>query len=158
MRTRTSILLTTAAVAAAAIAPSEAAAVKQFRGTTDQNRTIKLTIGDDNLLQSANVNWFTRRCAQSGSRFQHKTAFKRPFDESTIDMFRDAGPFTVSDTGGIRSRVRITLTGERVVDPADPAAESWKGTLRATVVVRRRGTVIDRCVRRTIGWTATPVA
>lgn len=158
MRTRMPVLLTTAAVAAAAIAPAEAAAVKQFRGKTDQNRTIKLTIGDDNLLQSASVNWFTRRCSQPGSRFQHRTAFKLPFDESTPDLFRDAGPFTVADSGGIRSRVRITLTGRRVVDPAEPAAESWKGTLRATVVVRRRGKVIDRCTRRTLRWTAAPVA
>jgi hypothetical protein len=154
MRSRTPVLLTTAAVAAALVAPGEAAAVKRFVGQTEQGRTINLTIGDDNLLLTARVNWITRRCAQSGARFQHITGFRRPFDEATPDFFRDAGPFTVRDRGGIRSRVRIVLAGRRTFDPADPAAESWSGVLRATVVVRRRGRVIDRCRLRPIDWTA----
>lgn len=155
MRTRTSVLLTTAAVAAAAIAPSEAAAVKRFRGATDQERTVKLTIGDDNLLQSASINWVTRKCAQSGSRFQHMTAFRRPFDETTPDAFRDEGSFTVRDSGGIRSRVRIIFIGERLVDPATNV-ESWRGTVEAKVTVRRRKKIIDRCTLRPVGWEAAP--
>ena len=153
MRTRT--MLVTAVVAAALVAPSEAAAVKNFSGKTQQNRSINLSIGDDQLLETARINWITRRCAQSGSRFQHITAFRRPYDSATPDAFTDAGSFTVRDRGRIRSRVRITFAGQRTFDPANPAAETWNGTLKANVVVRRRGRVIDRCRLREITWTAT---
>ena len=73
---------------------------------------------------------------------------------ATPDEFNDAGSFTVADRGGIRSRVTITLTGRHAFDPANPAAESWSGTLKANVVVRRRGKVIDRCNLRQINWSA----
>ncbi len=51
----------------------------------------------------------------------------------------------------------IYLAGRRTFDPANPAAESWSGTLRANVVVRRRGRIIDRCRLRQINWNATLV-
>lgn len=158
MRTRTPVLLTIAALSVALVAPSNAAAVKNFRGKTQQGRTIKLTIGDDGLLQTLNINWITRRCRHSRARFQHRTTFRPPFDTSTPDAFSDAGAFTDIQSGGIRSRVNITLGGQRTqLDPADPATERWKGTLKASVVVRRRGKVIDRCTLRQITWTSGPV-
>ena len=144
-----------AAVAALA-APSEAAAVKKFAGKTQQNRTVTLTIGDDQRLDTLRVNWITRRCALSGSRFQHITRFRRPYDQSSTDDFRDVGSFRVVD-GRIRSRVTITLEGRRTFDPANPAGEFWDGTLSARVVVRRSGRVIDRCRLRAITWNATLV-
>ena len=157
MRHRT--VLSTAVVVVAALAvPSQAAAVKNFRGKTQQNRTVTLRIGDDQRLDTLRVNWITRRCALSGSRFQHITRFRRPFDQTSTDDFRDAGAFRVVEDGGrIRSRVAITLAGARTFDPANPATESWSGTLSARVVVRRRGRVIDRCRLRQITWNATLV-
>jgi hypothetical protein len=152
-RTRTSILV--AALAAGALAaPSTAAADKTFRGKTQQNRSVSLTTGDDNVLKTFKINWLTRKCAKSGSRFQHITSFKPPFDSATPDAFNDAGSFTVADRGGIRSRVSMTLTGQHAFDPANPAAENWFGTLKASVTVRRRGKVIDRCTLRQINWSA----
>ena len=156
MRTRTPVLLTTAALAAALVAPSNAAAVKDFRGKTPQNRTITLRIGDNNLLQTLRINWITRRCAQSGSRFQNITRLRPPLDESTPDAWRDAGAYTVRE-GRIRSRVRIAMSGTRSFDPANPGAEAWNGTVRATVVVRRGARIIDRCRLRQMTWTATLV-
>ncbi|HEX8120093.1 MAG TPA: hypothetical protein VF549_02400 [Solirubrobacteraceae bacterium] len=153
-RTRTSILV--AALAAGVLAvPSTAAADKTFKGKTAQNRSVSLTTGDDNVLHVLRINWLTRKCAQSGSRFQHITSFKPPFDSATPDAFNDAGSFTVADRGAIRSRVRMTLTGQHVFDPANPAGEAWNGTLKASVTVRRRGKVIDRCSLRQITWNAT---
>ena len=157
MRTRTPLLLTTAALGAALVAPSNAAAVKNFEGKTQQNRTVELTIGDDNLLQSLRINWITRRCALSGSRFQNITRLRPPLDESTPDAWRDVGAYTVRDRGRIRSRVRITMAGQRTFDPANPGAEAWNGTIAARVVVRRRGRVIDRCRLRQMTWNATLV-
>jgi hypothetical protein len=151
---RTPVILTTAAVAVALVAPSQAAADKSFSGKTSQNRSVSLTTGDDNVLKTFRVNWITRRCAQSGARFQHITSFRPPFDSATPDAFSDARSFTVRDRGRIRSRVTITLAGQHAFDPANPAAEKWFGTLKAKVVVRRRGKVIDRCTLRSINWEA----
>ena len=149
---------TTAAVAltAAAVVPATATADKRFRGKTQQGRTVTMTTGDDNVLKILRINWLTRRCALSGSRFQHITSFRPPFDSATPDAFEDAGSFRVADRGGIRSRVTIALTGQRRPDPANQATETWSGTLRANVVVRRRGRVIDRCRLRQITWNAAP--
>ncbi|MDQ3741908.1 MAG: hypothetical protein M3320_06165 [Actinomycetota bacterium] len=152
MKTRTAIL---AAVLGTALAvPSTALADKSFAGKTAQNRSVTLTTGDDNVLKTFRINWITRRCAQSGSRFQHMTAFRPPFDLATGDEFRDAGSFRVRDDGGIRSRVRITITGRHAFDPANPAAENWFGTVKARIVVRRRGRIIDRCNLRSTNWSA----
>ena len=153
MRFRKAVLLTTTMTAAAAlVAPGTASAAKTFSGETAQGRAVTLTVADDNLLDRFRINWITRRCRQSGSRFQHFTRFRRPYDESTPDAFRDVGSFTVRDSRRIRSRVRVVLTGERTFDPANPAAEAWNGTFQASVVVRRRGRVIDRCRLRSITW------
>ena len=148
------VLLGAAAIAACAVVPATAAADKTFTGKTAQNRSLTVKTGDDNVLKSFRINWITRTCKLSGSRFQHITGFRPPFDVATPDGFNDAGAFTVADRGGIRSRVKITLTGTHAFDPAVPAAESWSGTLKANVVVRRRGKVIDRCNLRRINWTA----
>lgn len=154
MRTRTPALLATAAVAVALAAPSQAAADTSFSGKTAQNRSVSLTTGDDGVLKTFRINWLTRRCALSGSRFQHITRFRPPFDESTPDLFDDERSFTVADRGRIRSRVTLTLTGQHALDPAVPEAEKWFGTLKAKVVVRRRGKVIDRCTLRSTNWEA----
>jgi hypothetical protein len=153
MRTRS--LLAAATVSVGLAVPAEAMAVKNFRGKTEQQRTVSLQIADDNLLNTLRINWITRNCTQNGSRFQNITRFRRDYDESTPDRFRDTGAYTVRDDGGIRSRVSITLAGDRTTDPADPAAETWKGTFSARVTVRRRGKVIDRCRLRAIDWSAT---
>ena len=154
MRTRTPVLLAIAAFAVALVAPSQAVADKNFSGKSAQNRTVSLTTGDDNVLKTLRINWLTRRCAQSGARFQHITRFRPPFDVATPDEFRDAGSFTVRDSGGYRSRVSITIAGRHAFDPANPAAENWSGTVSARVVVRRRGRVIDRCRLRSVNWSA----
>ncbi|MDQ4124375.1 MAG: hypothetical protein M3134_02080 [Actinomycetota bacterium] len=152
MNIRTAVLL--AVLGTALAVPSTALADKSFSGKTKQNRSVSLTTGDDNVLKTFRINWITRRCAQSGSRFQHITAFRPPFDLATPDEFRDAGAFTVRDDGGIRSRVSITITGRHAFDPANPAAENWFGTVKASIVVRRRGRVIDRCRLRSTNWSA----
>lgn len=151
MRLRAALPLALAALVTVAALPSTAAAEKIFRGKTQQDRRVTLRVGDDDLLDRLRINWYTARCRQSGARFRHFTSTRRPYDESNIDAFRDVFSFTVRDDGGIRSRVRLVLTGTRVTDQA---AEAWNGTLSASVVVRRRGRVIDRCRLRQIGWRA----
>ena len=155
MHTRTAVLL--AVLGTALAVPSTALADKSFKGKTAQDRSVSLTTGDDNVLKTFRVNWVTRKCAQSGSRFQHITPFRAPYDLANGDEFRDAGAFTVRDDGGIRSRVKITITGRHAFDAANPAAENWFGTVKASIVVRRRGRVIDRCNLRSTTWEAALV-
>ena len=152
---------TTVALAAAAIVPATAVADKSFKGKTAQNRSVSLTTGDDNVIKTLRINWITRSCSQSSARFQSISEFPGPFDTATPDEFADEGSFTVRDSGGIRSRVTIAVTGRRALtDPANPATENWSGTVKATVVVRRvrrgRSKVIDRCTLRSRGWYAEP--
>ena len=151
--TRLLVLLTL--LAAALVLPADALAAKTFRGKTQQSRGVTVIVGDDGLVDRVRVNWRTRRCQLGGSRFQDATQFNGPFEPSTVDAIGDSGAYTVRDRGGIRSRVGIVLTGKRLFDPANPAGETWEGTLRANVVVRRRGKIIDRCRLRSIGWRAT---
>lgn len=151
MRKPTVILLSSAVLTGAAIAPSEALADKSFRGKTQQGRTVAITTDDNNVLERMRVNWLTRRCSQSGSRFQHFTRFIPPFKVATPGSFDDGGALTVRDPGGIRSRVRITVAGRY-----DAAGNKWNGWVQARVVVRKNGTVIDRCTLRRVYFTATP--
>jgi len=151
------VLALFAACAAAALAPSPASAARTFTGTTQQDRPITVRVGDDGLVSFVRVAWRTRRC-RSGEFLQDRTDFRSPFDAATADAFSDAGTYTLRQRGGYRIRVTITVGGRRIVDPADPAAESWQGTVRSTATVRRNGRTVDRCLLRSIGWTATPAA
>jgi hypothetical protein len=145
---RATIGLVCAALAAATVAPADALADKTFKGKSAQKRTVTLTTTDGNVLRFARIGWLTRRCSLSGARFQNRTTFRPPFDAATPGAFRDAGSFTVADRGGYRSRVTLTFTGG-----FDAAASAWRGSIEGTVVVRRRGRVIDRCTLRRTYWT-----
>lgn len=153
--TRRAVLTFSAALAVVGIAAPPASAAKTFAGETQQDRKVTVAIGDDGLMTQTRIAWRTRRC-RSGEFLRDRTVFRPPIDVNTPDAFSDAGRYTLRQRGGIRIRVDIALTGKRVVDPANPAAESWRGTLKATAIVRRNGRRIDRCKLRSIGWTATP--
>ena len=152
---RAAVLTLSAALAVAGVAAPSASAAKTFAGKTQQDRKVTVAIGDDGLMTETRIAWRTRRC-RSGEFLQDRTVFRPPIDANTPDAFSDAGTYTLRQRGRIRIRVSISLTGRRVVDPANPAAESWQGTLKATAVVRRNGRRIDRCRLRSIGWTANP--
>ncbi len=151
---RRAALTSTAVLAGLAAVPSPAAADQLFTGRTQQDRPATVRIGDDGVVNLVRIQWRTRRCSLSGSFLQNVTGFRRPFDSATPDAFADQGSYTERDPGGIRIRITTTLNGRRVVDPANPAAVTWQGTLKASAVVRRRGRVIDRCVLRSTGFTA----
>ncbi len=155
--TKRAALTISAALAAVAVAPSPASAAKSFAGKTQQDRPVTVRVGDDGIVSLVRITWRTRRC-RSGEFLQDRTDFRAPFDSATVDAFADRGAYSLRQRGGYRIRVTIDLTGKRIVDPANPAAERWQGTLRSTAVVRRNGRTVDRCSLRSIGWTATPTA
>jgi hypothetical protein len=144
------LFATVALVAATVVAPADALADKTYGGKTQQRRAVSLTTTDDNLVRSGSITWVTRRCSLTDSRFLTRTKFVAPFDSAAPGSFADAGAYTVRQRGGIRSRVSITIAGTY-----DAVADRWNGTVKATVVVREDGKVVDRCTLRRVYWSAT---
>jgi hypothetical protein len=130
---------------AAAAAGAEA---KVFRGKTTQGRPAAAIIGSDGLLRTASVNW-RARCR--GGRLRDKTYFLRPHDQSTPDMFADAGTYRRRD-----GRYRIRFTGSiHAARIADERGERWRGTFRLKALVTRRGRYVDTC-RARVRFTLRP--
>ena len=154
MTTR-AVLTISAALVAAGLAPS-AASAKTFTGESQQDRRVLLRTGDDGTVRFFRIDWKTRDCDVDDATLRDQTTFRAPFDSATPDAFADEGRYRAREGRRIRITTNVKLSGTRVVDPADPAAESWQGTFEASAVVRRRGKVIDRCTLSSTGWTATP--
>jgi uncharacterized protein (DUF2147 family) len=152
--TKRAVLTISAALLAATAMPATASADTLFTGETQQDRKVTVRIGSNGLVNLVRIGWRTRDCKLPGYTLRETTSFRAPFDGATPDAFGDIGTYTVSDVGRKRITFRVRLSGQRVVDPANPAAESWRGTIIATATVRRRGKVVDRCSLRSIGWTA----
>jgi hypothetical protein len=124
------------------------ASAKVFRGDTSQGRRASVVIGTDGLLRAARVNWRAR--CRDGRVFE-KTIFSRPHDSSTADQFFDTGTYRGRSKGGYRLRFTTSIRGERT---GTGAAERWRGSFRATVLVTRRGNYVDTCRLRKLRWTA----
>jgi hypothetical protein len=146
--------LTSMLTLAALVAADATAEAKVFRGKTSQGRAASVVIGSDGLLRTARVNW-RGRCR--AGRIAEKTSFIRPHDASGPNSFRDGGVYRKRQRGGYRLRFTPRIRGRRIFDPADPAAERWRGTFSATVLVTRRGRYVDTCRVRRLRWTARPV-
>jgi hypothetical protein len=146
-----------AATAALLLAAPSAAGAATFEGRTTQDRPVTVETGPDGLVTLVRVSW-RAACDRKGARFTERTDFGQPLAESTIDAVRDAGRYTLRRKGGWRFRISVAMTGRRTLaDAADPASELWGGTISASVVVRRRGRVYDRCRMRPKAWTTTRV-
>ena len=126
-----------------------AAGAKVFRGETAQGRAASVVVGSDSLVRRARVNWRAR--CRSG-RFVDRTDFTRPFDSSTADAIADEGVYRIRQRGGWRARVTVRLRGRRIFDAAHPLSESWRGTLRAEVLVTRRDHYVDTCRLPRLPW------
>ena len=151
---RTPLAVLGAALALAVAAPP-AAHAKVFRGETAQGRNASLVVGSDGLVRRARVNW-RARCRNG--RFVDRTDFTPPFDAVTMDSLTDAGVYRLRERGGIRSRVTVRIRGRRSFDAAHPRRESWRGTLRAQVLVTRNGNYVDTCRLRRLRWRVTLVS
>ena len=133
------------------VAAAASAEAKVFRGKTNQGRAASVVIGSDGLLRAARVNW-RGRCRFG--RLGDKTLFQRPHDESTADVFADAGTYRRRDPGGYRLRFTVSVRGTRI---ADDRGERWRGTFRGKVLVTRRGRYVDTCRSGRLRFTARPV-
>jgi hypothetical protein len=124
-----------------------AAQAKNYKGRTSQSREVKLRTGADGVVNRVALGW--RAPCGEGYRFNERTIFRPQFDLVTADAVQDAGTYRVRYRGGLRARITVTLAGAR-----DPATDRWSGTLAGTVMVSRKGKVIDRCRVKRLRWNA----
>ena len=128
----------------AVMTPAAAEAVT-YRGTTGQGSNAGVVVDSQGITQRVTIAW-TARCGQFGVRWKDATTVPGPFRSQS--SLREAGRYRVRSgrfTGSIAVRLRATKV----------SAFRWKGTFKASVVVRRRGKVIDRCRMGTTRWRAT---
>jgi len=149
------VLVPATLVPAAALAQEEPPpGPERFEGRTQQRRTVTVGTGADGLVRSVEMAW-VGSCRRA---FVYRTTTRRvpPFVQSTEERFRDNGSYRERSRGGIVATIAVTISGVHV-EPAEdrPTTERWRGTFRATVTVRRRGRVIDRCRTRSIRWSAS---
>jgi hypothetical protein len=134
-------------------APSWATFAETFKGGTSQMRTVLVQTGADGVPTLVRVSWVAR-CGHGA--YRETTSFRPPFDEVDADHVRDAGTYHSHPGGGIIGVMAVKLSATHHLDPRLPDAESWTGTVSATVVVRKHARTIDRChTTRAVGWTAT---
>lgn len=128
------------------VAAPPAGAAETFRGRTGQARPVVLTVGDDGRVERMRAGW-KARCRRARASFEDTTDVLPPFERSTPGGFRATGTYTTRDRGRIRSTVTLTVEGAR-------SGDRWRGTLQASVRVRRRGRAYDRCTLARARWVA----
>ena len=129
---------------------TDTASAKTFRGETSQERRVLLTTNAEGRIWRVRIGW--RTVCRPGS-YSTATQIIPPLDEDSINSFRDAGSYRENDRP-YRATITVLTRGRRSFDPANPRAESWAGSFRVRVVVRRGGRVIARCPARTVRWEA----
>lgn len=134
-----------ATVATVGVAPASAAGAT-FEGKSSQGRPVTLTADDNGAAQSFNFAW-RAPCRRRGFRFTSDTRSRPPW-QVTADGFISSGGYTMSLPRGLRARVSGVARGRHVLP------NEWAGSFKLSVVVRRRGRVIDRCHLRSTDWQA----
>ncbi|CAA9508681.1 MAG: hypothetical protein AVDCRST_MAG85-2205 [uncultured Solirubrobacteraceae bacterium] len=141
-------------------APADASAQftdKLYHGTTARGAEVQLVTYEADRVESATVRW-TARCRQfeepaelfSTAEVLPRTSDRREFSVVTTSRLD-------SDDVRLRSpataKVELALTGRRRRVPGRPGAESWIGTVEATIEIRadaRPNRLLERCgMRRT---------
>jgi hypothetical protein len=140
------VVLAGASALFAAHAGSAAADVR-FHGRSSQERSVVVVAEDDGVPKRVRIRW-TADCRRPGFRVIETTVFRRPFDLSTRRRLRDGPPpsYRLRDPGGLRLTVKPRIGGRKT------GPRRWAGRFRAVMVVRRGGSVIDRCAVRGVRW------
>ena len=125
-------------------APAHAASL---RGLTHRGLNVKITTDATGAATNALFRWRIKRCDSGRSSFGGATAV--PSRSKPTDHFQTSNPYTVKQSGGVRSRVSVHTTAAKV------SLWRWSGTFRAFVTVRRHGHVVDHCRFHRVRWAAT---
>lgn len=127
----------------AAPAASDAAL---FRGKTSQRLAAGLRTAQGETVKALRIAW-RAPCRKPGIRYLGTTTFATPLDRSEPGSAQDGGRYR-ERTGGEVGIISVGMQARRVTP------HRWSGTFSSSVVVRRRGRVIDRCRTKRVRWTA----
>ena len=132
---------------------ASAEASQLFTGTTGQSRTARIEIGDNGRPAKVTISW--KATCRRGTLWD-VSSVRPPKRTTTPDVVALAGRYRIRAKKGVSATVTLRLRGLRGADPVDERAAIWAGEFTVSVVVRRRGRVIDRCrVPQTV-WSAKP--
>ena len=140
-------LVVTALTALSFAAVPAVAEAKSYKGRSSQGREVTLRTGADGVVNRVSIGW--RAPCGGGIVYNARTGFRPSFDVATADAVQDAGTYSGRPGDGERSRITVTLAGQR-----DPATDRWAGTLAVKVRVTKRGKHIDTCTLKRLKWTA----
>ncbi len=119
-----------------------------FRGVTEQSRPITFPVDELGRAQAVVVQWRAR--CRGGTRLTpQETTFAPPEGGGTAGAFAGVGTYRFPEAGGRIALARLRIGGRMAGDRTRPETQTWTGTLRATVRVRRHTRIVDRCALRT---------
>ena len=131
--------------ATSALALSAApAAAATFRGESTQSLPVLVKTRTDG--RARRFEWAWQAGCRSGGTFRGATHTRR-LRQTRHHGFVSHGSYVV-DRSGFRFSISGIVGGEPV------SASEWRGSFRLSVVVHRRGKVIDRCLLGTTRWQA----
>jgi hypothetical protein len=146
MRERSRHALAITAVAAGCLtAAAPAGADVLYRGKTGQGLRAGLRTSDQGEMRVMRFHWAVR-CRRPGFRAMNSTAFRPPFARPGTDFLADGGPYVMRIRDGIRLHIDAGVRARR------RSATRWTGTFRISIVVKKRGRVLDRCGPRRVRW------
>lgn len=145
------LTLATVLLVLALVAPATAA--PDFQGITGQDHLVTISVDDRGVPQGVDITWETRRCWNLPTRIK---GIYNTWVTSTSGLRlaratrrRLSG---VSRLTGVLSENRTMTSTARVTGRR--RGKRWVGTIRARVVFRRRGRVLEVCGMRPSRWRA----
>ncbi|HEV2811605.1 MAG TPA: hypothetical protein VGW10_00010 [Solirubrobacteraceae bacterium] len=130
-----------------------AAHATSFRGITQQDQPVTLDADTEGETDRIELIWRAR--CRSGFKARLQDADFVSADGEASAAVVGTSRYKFPDRRGRLAQVTMRLSGRLSGSPLAPAEQVWRGTFRATVVMRRHGRVVDRCGLRT-SWIARP--
>lgn len=143
------------ATLAVLLALAPAAEAKSFRGETSQKRFASVVVGPDGMITRLRIS-YSAPCGDPRYRFPNVLRIEPPFDSATPDEVTEKLKLSDDLSGGGSSHQTVTVTARRTIAADD--TESWSGTFKTRVVLKRGGKTLDVCELKRVTWTATPTS
>ena len=145
-------LIAPAALTILLLSPAAADADVGLDGMTAAHDKVQLTLDDQGRPLRAQIPWSTG-CDRPPARFRATEGVMLRLRGATSRRVRQVTTVHDGDPDGYENTVTTVVEGRRVRPPF-PSGLTWKGTIRATAVVRLKGYVQNRCRLRTMAWSA----
>ena len=117
-----------------------------YRGTTAQDRELKLIVDGKGRVKRGAFSAMTE-CGGRYKPFKGDFSFRAPLDRSRSDKFRDEGA-TVDSDGTFSGRYKYDIRGER------KSATKIAGSFSVEIVFRKNGDKYTTCTAEEVAFTA----